>query len=758
MHPRNFGFDASMYKNSVLYERLGRKLSCNLKNLKFCLILPIFGLLFILLLRNLVCSKETSEVKDVFVFGEIKPNDENSSANLRNLNGVNETVSENLNRGHFKEISATNQKTNIYFVFPFPANDFNFHNYRALESYLNVYPDSESIEFFVVGPFYAKVYGYSNALSKTHFEKYSKRGYNVKVRLINGNSNVHVRESNELSGKILPGADFWERHKNTIFYGRNFSYREFEAIEDALPDYATVLFLICLELYKTGGIYGDLTLFQTAPLPKDADGFVAGGMNRENDLANYKCSALTTRNRKQLPLLMQFSKPRDPVLNCTLIAYDDEKSDLNKCIGLTGESEENMLSSGKDGGLSCVLDQMGKCMKKANRENELAKMSPVDWRNCDGEIDSNSTEDDSKKSADLIDSMVLNESNGPVAFWLGKNSSNGNWSSPQKGSWAHEAFSRIKLDKWKSEQEDQSCKVKCNKFPIGSSKDLKANGKAKFQCSPTVFVPATQKGASTFLFHGISTHPQFLSPLRGSQGFKETGRYMSNVGHGDRKLGTRMNGFPFIEENENFVTGDGSVEYMLDSEETPEQIKRDSPQAKIVFALRNPAERAWSDYRFLFHNYKKWEIPFRDAIEKTMPEITKCFSKHLNGIENDDKGIEMFYQRSCIIWKDDPGILIRKGLYFYPVLHWINTFGKENVFIVESEDLKLRPQQTFQKIYKFIGLCPTKIVKLKEENVTGKSEIPDNMKIDKGTYEKMQIFFEPYNKKLYELIGRDLGW
>ena len=35
-----------------------------------------------------------------------------------------------------------------------------------------------------------------------------------------------------------------------------------------------------------------------------------------------------------------------------------------------------------------------------------------------------------------------------------------------------------------------------------------AKAQAQFQCAPSVFVPGTQKGASTFLFHAISFHPQ----------------------------------------------------------------------------------------------------------------------------------------------------------------------------------------------------------------------------------------------------------
>ena len=43
---------------------------------------------------------------------------------------------------------------------------------------------------------------------------------------------------------------------------------------------------------------------------------------------------------------------------------------------------------------------------------------------------------------------------------------------------------------------------------------------AKFRCAPTFVVPGTQKGASTFLFHALSRHPQVVPPLRGAHGYK----------------------------------------------------------------------------------------------------------------------------------------------------------------------------------------------------------------------------------------------
>jgi len=111
-----------------------------------------------------------------------------------------------------------------------------------------------------------------------------------------------------------------------------------------------------------------------------------------------------------------------------------------------------------------------------------------------------------------------------------------------------------------------------------------------------VFVPGTQKGASTFLFHAITWHPQvrervaiggrgvgrfgywifetaiaiparrdpadllppplpplsrgtqMVQPLRGAHGFKETGRYLPKVALGPQNLNLRLEAFPFIGE------------------------------------------------------------------------------------------------------------------------------------------------------------------------------------------------------------------
>ncbi|CAN0336394.1 unnamed protein product, partial [Ectocarpus sp. 8 AP-2014] len=141
-------------------------------------------------------------------------------------------------------------------------------------------------------------------------------------------------------------------------------------------------------------------------------------------------------------------------------------------------------------------------------------------------------------------------------LWMGPSASDGLWREPGEGSLWAEAFSRLRLTRWKPQHVSESCRIPCGHWNTASLPDgesgapppILAREQAGFQCAPSVFVPGTQKGASTFLFHAISWHPQMVQPLRGAHGFKETGRYMPGVALGANKLGLRLAAFPFIGE------------------------------------------------------------------------------------------------------------------------------------------------------------------------------------------------------------------
>ena len=66
-----------------------------------------------------------------------------------------------------------------------------------------------------------------------------------------------------------------------------------------------------------------------------------------------------------------------------------------------------------------------------------------------------------------------------------------------------------------------------------------------------------------------------------------------------------------------FCTTDSTVCYTLKIYSYP-LLQADNPHAKAVFALRNPVERAWSDFRFMLDIYQRRQMSFPDAVARTL--------------------------------------------------------------------------------------------------------------------------------------------
>ncbi|CAM9981616.1 unnamed protein product, partial [Discosporangium mesarthrocarpum] len=162
----------------------------------------------------------------------------------------------------------------IYIAWGFGSDYFTLYSHRALESLLHVYPES-TVRFITIGPRYALMYKWANVIAVTQFQKYKKRGYDVSVSMYFGGS---MPQHLKLGGQWLPGKLWWERNKDKKLYANGMALGVFQNTADAVPEAYVSLYLAILELYKTGGVYADLTTFFVRPLPPGVDGFVAGGM------------------------------------------------------------------------------------------------------------------------------------------------------------------------------------------------------------------------------------------------------------------------------------------------------------------------------------------------------------------------------------------------------------------------------------------------------------------------------------------------
>ncbi|GAK49454.1 sulfotransferase [Candidatus Moduliflexus flocculans] len=131
--------------------------------------------------------------------------------------------------------------------------------------------------------------------------------------------------------------------------------------------------------------------------------------------------------------------------------------------------------------------------------------------------------------------------------------------------------------------------------------------------------------------------------------------------------------------------GEASHAY-LSSPESAELIHDIYPDAKIIIILRNPVDRAFSLYQWMFREGYEWLFPFEKALAAE--------EERLNDKQFEYQNPQYYYNY----------LYYYSGLYSEQILRYLTRFPKEQMRILLFEDLKYRPLQIVQELYEFLGV------------------------------------------------------
>ncbi len=150
-----------------------------------------------------------------------------------------------------------------------------------------------------------------------------------------------------------------------------------------------------------------------------------------------------------------------------------------------------------------------------------------------------------------------------------------------------------------------------------------------------------------------------------------------------------------FEEGREKIRGEITPAYSILKESDVKHIHQLMPDARIIFILRNPIERAWSQYRFMVRQGKlKSNISFDEF--KT--------------------------------WVDSPEQQGRSD-YLKTIRIWAEVFSKDQLFIGFYDDIVSEPELLLSKILNFIGAASDgatvqQILEVDRVNVSPEIEIP----------------------------------
>jgi len=242
--------------------------------------------------------------------------------------------------------------------------------------------------------------------------------------------------------------------------------------------------------------------------------------------------------------------------------------------------------------------------------------------------------------------------------------------------------------------------------------------------APYFVIAGESKCGTTSLYEDLIKHPDILPsngygdhiPYGGTLSLSQKEpRFFDRQWH--RGIDWYFSLFPDVSGK---ISGDGSAMYLFRTL-AMERMKQTIPDTKIIIMLRDPIDRLYSHFHHVAELAQKWETRY-----PTFERFLDCAH------END------YY-------------IIARSIYVDSVKNCYRLFGEDQVIVIKSETYFNYPNE-YDRIISFLGL--------NEYHLDASHFRSGNYKTKmlKETRNKLSDFFEPYNKQLYELIGRDMGW
>lgn len=188
----------------------------------------------------------------------------------------------------------------------------------------------------------------------------------------------------------------------------------------------------------------------------------------------------------------------------------------------------------------------------------------------------------------------------------------------------------------------------------------------------------------------------------------------------------------------NFVTGEYTSTYMY-NKNVPKRISELLPDVKIIIILRNPVDKAYSTYSQQY-SFNEFSSSFEDTVQAEFQRIELCKSQPDLYTQNPD------FESNVIT------SIIRHGIYYDYLETWTKFFKKNQILIIDSEELKNSTQKTIDKVFNFLDVFPYKVDNLSKINVGKYSPI------NKKSREDLSEFYKPYNEKLNDLLDTNFKW
>lgn len=255
---------------------------------------------------------------------------------------------------------------------------------------------------------------------------------------------------------------------------------------------------------------------------------------------------------------------------------------------------------------------------------------------------------------------------------------------------------------------------------------------------PSCIIIGVRKCGTRALLEFLSLHPSIVTAEDEIHFFNDDDRY---------RLGLDWYRSRMPHSRGQQITIEKTPGYFI-SHMAPSRIHRMNSSVKLIVLLRNPTIRTISDYTQIYFN-KLYKNETLDAFEDIV-------------IDKESSGVNVRYKA------------VQISTYHHFFRNWLEVFPRHQIHVVDGDRLIVDPVDEIQKIENFLGLDHRVNYNILYFNSTrgfycmrlnatyerclGASKGRKHPDIEQSVIRKLNHYFHPHNKQLFEMLDIRFGW
>jgi Sulfotransferase domain len=264
---------------------------------------------------------------------------------------------------------------------------------------------------------------------------------------------------------------------------------------------------------------------------------------------------------------------------------------------------------------------------------------------------------------------------------------------------------------------------------------------------PDFLVIGAAKSGTTSLYGGLIAHPHVAPCITRDPHFGNTKEIHFFDYQWYRGEDWYRSHFPLERERSDFerehglpfLTGEASPPY-LSHLWAPTRVRSMLPRVKLIAVLRDPVERAYSQFQMSRREGVEECESFEEAVAREEDRLRPEWER-------------MAADPRYNSWNFGCWSYLARSRYAEQVERWLAFFPREQFFFVKTEDLESKPQAVLDGLYAFLDLPP-----YTNEGHSHLHVAPPYDPMPRPVRAHLAEYFRPHNERLYELVGIDFGW